>query len=183
MFSLFLVTFTKISHFSGTRKKFWRVYTRTKRNELGTPIFPSRTWESAAEVVRRASQTNETHYNETNTKSREAKKGKKPAKNRLLDYGSCESDARAATARACCDGVIMNENAASISSCVWPTGRTAAHAAESPTSSRPGRTGRYALPRTSQSTYRSSTWNVRTETSLPVHIDICWRRDEAGLAE
>ena len=38
------VTFTPFvglffKYFSGTRKKIWRVYTRTKRNELGTPIF------------------------------------------------------------------------------------------------------------------------------------------------
>ena len=40
-----------------------------------------RTWESAAEVLRRARQTKETHYNETNTKPRDAKRqkaGKKP---------------------------------------------------------------------------------------------------------
>ena len=46
-----------------------------------------------------------------------------------------------------------------------------------------GRTRRHALPRTSRSRGRSSSDNVRTGTSLPVHIDVCCGRDAAGLAE
>ena len=122
MFSLFLVTLTKITHFAGFGKK-------RARNSHISP----RSWESVAEVLRRARQTKETHYNETNIKSREAKRQKAGKKNgfsrenrertrrAVVDYGSCELDACAATARACCARVIMNELKPPISSCVLPT--------------------------------------------------------------